>query len=612
MNLGAIYLGEGKCQFNVWAPYCEKVDVHILQPNDQLISLEKDAQGYHHATLDNIWPGSQYLYRLDGQNEFPDPVSRSQPEGVHGPSQVIKSDFAWQDNHWDGIPLEEYIIYELHVGTYTSEGTFHSIIPHLDKLIELGITAIELMPVAQFSGKRNWGYDGVYPFAVQNSYGGPEALKELVNTCHRKGLAVILDVVYNHLGPEGNYLAKYAPYFTERYNTPWGWALNFDGPDSDEVRRYFIENALYWITEFHIDGLRLDAVHAILDHSPVTFLEDLATEVHKKAAELNRYVYLFPESADNEKRLITSPELGGYGLDAQWNDDFHHAIHVLFTGEKTGYYQDYGEFKHLVKAFQEGFVYTNEYSPYRKRRHGSSSLNIPAYRFVVCSQNHDQVGNRMLGERSSQLVSFEELKLIAGLVILSPFIPLLFMGEEYGETAPFLYFTHHSDQQLVKAVRKGRKEEFASFKWAGEPPDPQAEATFAKSKINHHLYTEGQHRILYQFYRVLIRIRKATPSLSNLSKDHMKVIGDKSNGIMQLHRWTDNEQVAIICNLSKKSETIDISLPGGDWNKLIDSTDQMWNGTGSKLPEVLTTANTATLTIAQSSVAVYYTNARST
>ncbi|MBI1995456.1 MAG: malto-oligosyltrehalose trehalohydrolase, partial [Deltaproteobacteria bacterium] len=435
--IGARLLDNNRCLFRVWAPAASSVDVIVVAPTQRSVLLAHSADGYFSAEVENIPNGSLYHYRLNDEKDRPDPASRFQPQGVHGPSQVVDPAFPWEDAHWLGLPLQSYILYELHVGTLTSEGTFDAIVPHLPELKDLGITAIELMPVAQFPGSRNWGYDGVQPFAVQNSYGGPQGLKRLVNACHKVGLSVVLDVVYNHLGPEGNYLADFGPYFTDRYKTPWGPALNFDGPESDHVRRYFIDNALYWINEFHFDALRLDAVHAILDHSPYTFLEQLADEVHSQAKTLNRQVFLFPESAANDSRLVRARELGGYGLDAQWNDDFHHALRGVLTGERSGYYVDYGEFRQLVKAYREGFVYSGEYSKHRRRRHGTSTQDIPAERFVVFSQNHDQVGNRMLGERLSQLVSFEALKLAASTVILSPFIPLLFMGEEYSEVAPF-------------------------------------------------------------------------------------------------------------------------------------------------------------------------------
>ena len=586
-QLGARYLDDGRCQFVVWAPLVDKIEVHITTPDERLIALKKGGRGYYHTIAENVAPGSLYFYRLDGKTERPDPASRFQPQDVHAPSQVVDSNFSWQDEGWTGIPLEDYIIYELHMGTFTAEGTFTAIIPHLHMLRELGITALELMPVAQFPGNRNWGYDGVYPFAVQESYGGPKGLKQLVDACHRQGMAVILDVVYNHLGPEGNYLADFGPYFTERYHTPWGRALNFDGPDSDEVRRFFIENALYWIQEFHIDALRLDALHAILDTSPFTFIEELARSVRDKAESLKRKVYLIGESAANDVRLIRDVPAGGCGLDAQWNDDFHHAVHVLLTGEKTGYYQDYGKFRQLVKAFEEGFVYSGEYSAYRKRRHGTSSEDIPAQRFVVFTQNHDQVGNRAQGERLSGLVSFEQLKLAAALYLLSPFVPLVFMGEEYGETAPFPYFTSHSEPALIEAVRKGRREEFSTFKWQGDIPDPQNKTTFQHARLNHHLRNKSEHRTLFAFYQELIHLRKQIAALRSLNKKAMKVIGYEKERVLFLHRWKDESEAIIIYNCGEDESVVSLPVPMGRWQKRLDSAEAVWGGGGSSTPETL-------------------------
>ncbi len=445
-GLGARYRGNGQCNFQVWAPLVKNVEIHISTPtsSDLYISLEAKGTGYYEIMVEKISLGSLYWYRLDGKRELADPASHFQPQGVHGPSQVVDPDFAWDDTMWSGPPLQSYIIYEIHVGTFTREGTFGAVIPHLKSLVDLGVTAVELMPVAQFPGNRNWGYDGVFPFAVQDSYGGPLELKRLVKACHQHGLAVILDVVYNHLGPEGNYFAHFGPYFTERYRTPWGNAINFDGLDSDEVREFFIQNALYWITDFHFDALRLDAVHAIFDQTAVPFLQELGDAVHECGAKLNRRVHVIGESSLNDTRLVKPKAQGGYGLDAQWNDDFHHSLHTLLTSERAGYYQDFGELRDLAKTFKEGYVYSGQYSAYRRRRHGHSSRDIASYRFVVCAQNHDQVGNRLRGERLSQLVSFASLKLAAGVVLLSPFAPLLFMGEEYGDTAPFLYLNCYS------------------------------------------------------------------------------------------------------------------------------------------------------------------------
>jgi maltooligosyltrehalose trehalohydrolase len=595
-RLGAIYLGDSRCQFLVWAPLVPKVDVHVVSPEEQIFPLARSAQGYHQAIVEGVAPGYRYFYRLDSERERPDPASRFQPAGVHGPSQVIDPLFPWDDREWSGLPLEEYIIYELHVGTFTKEGTFETIIPHLDELKALGVTAVELMPVAQFPGNRNWGYDGVYPFAVQDSYGGPEGLRRLVNACHQQGLAVILDVVYNHFGPEGNYIIDFGPYFTERYQTPWGTALNFDGPHSDEVRRFFIENAVYWLTEFHIDALRLDALHSILDISSYPLIEELALRFHEQAEKLKRRAYLIGESVANDARLITAPEEGGYGLDAQWNDDFHHALHVLLTAEQNGYYQDFGGLEHLVKAFQEGFVYSGQYSQYRQRRHGVTSRDIPAHRFVVFAQNHDQVGNRMKSERLSQLVPFEGLKLAAGVVLLSPFLPLLFMGEEYGEKAPFAYFVSHSEPALIEAVRRGRREEFASFEWPGEMPDPQDEATFLSAKLDHSLRGEGWHRTLLAFYQELIRLRKETPALARLNKQTMEVWGFEDK-ILLIQRWSEGNEAGLVFNLSQDQSSVTIPIPAGRWHKRLDSAEERWWGKGSAIPEQLDTKEKVTLTL---------------
>ena len=478
-RLGPTYLGDGRCEFLVWAPFYKNIALKVLATTEYMLPMEKVQNGYWHVIAEGILPGTRYFFDLGEGGVRPDPASRFQPDGVHGPSAIIDPQaFPWRDDRWMGIPLVDFIIYELHVGAFTKTGTFNEIIPLLDYLCELGVTAVELMPVAQFPGARNWGYDGVYPFAPQNSYGGPFGLKMLINECHMRGLAVILDVVYNHLGPEGNYLGCFGPYFTDRYKTPWGDAVNFDGPYSDEVRRFFLENALYWVSEFRIDALRIDAVHGIYDFSARPFLRELIETVHRYAGKTNRNIYVIAESDLNDPMTVSPPEAGGYGFDCQWNEDFHHALHVLLTGEKTGYYEDFGTVEDMERAMKEGFVYGGRYSIFRKKSHGNSSEKVPAYGFVVFSQNHDQVGNRAMGDRLSSTLSLEKLKLAAGTVILSPCIPLFFMGEEYGETAPFLYFVSHNDETLIDAVRKGRQREFASFSWKGEPPDPQSEETF--------------------------------------------------------------------------------------------------------------------------------------
>ena len=448
--------------------------------------------GYWQTWVANVKPGTRYKFALQDGPERPDPASMHQPMGVHEASEVVDHHaFAWTDSSWPGLPLEQYIIYELHTGTFTPQHTFEGIIQKLDYLVDLGITAIELMPVAAFPGSRNWGYDGVYPFAVQESYGGPEGLKKLVNACHVKGLAVVLDVVYNHMGPEGNYLNDFGPYFTGKYNTPWGKALNFDDAGCDGTRNFFIQNALMWFREYHIDALRLDAVHAIIDLSAKHFLLELAEAVNELSLETGRKFYLIAESDLNDVQVINPPAKGGFGMDAQWCDDFHHALHALTTGETDGYYEDFGKLEDLEKVFNEAFVYSGIYSAHRKKTFGSNASQHPARQFVVCMQNHDQVGNRMLGERLPALVSFPMLKLAAAAYLLSPYLPMLFMGEEYGETNPFLYFISHTDPELVKAVQEGRKKEFKAFKWAGNIPDPQSEETFLSSCLSWN-YHEGQ------------------------------------------------------------------------------------------------------------------------
>lgn len=588
MRIGANYLDKESAVFNVWAPAAAGVELKIVSPHARVIPLQKGEGGYWKMPVTEIVPETRYLYRIDRQKERPDPASHFQPEGVHGPSQIVAHHaFAWEDGHWRGRALAEWIIYELHVGTFTPEGTFSAMIPRLDELQEIGINAIELMPIAQFPGARNWGYDGVYPFAVQNSYGGPFALKKLVNECHKRGIIVILDVVYNHLGPEGNYLWDYAPYFTDKYKTPWGAALNFDDAHSDAARNFFIENALHWFKNYHIDALRLDAVHAIFDASAKPFLRELAEQVEAFSARTGKKHYLIAESNLNDDKMIKPPELGGYGMDAQWCDDLHHSLRTLITGDLQGYYVDFGRAEHLVKGLREGFVYSGQYSQFRRRCHGNSSKTRPAQQFVVFAQNHDQVGNRMMGERLPQLVSFEALKLAAGVVLLSPYIPLLFMGEEYGEETPFLYFVSHSDADLIEAVRKGRKEEFKTFEWEGEPPDPQSDETFLRSKLQWHNRHEGRHGVLLDFYQALLHLRQDTPALSNLDKDALEVNGFESNKIVMMRRWHEKSEVLQLYNFNHVEVTLAAVFCAGTWKILFDSSEEKWRGPGAQLPQEL-------------------------
>ncbi|MDY7033538.1 MAG: malto-oligosyltrehalose trehalohydrolase, partial [Thermodesulfobacteriota bacterium] len=482
-----------------------------------------------------------------------------------------------------------------------------AIIPRIDDLIHLGINTIELMPVAQFPGERNWGSDGVYPFAVQNSYGGPNGLKRLVNECHQRGMAVILDVVYNHLGPEGNYLWDFGPYFTDQYKTPWGSAINFDDAYSDGVRNFFTENALHWFLNYHLDGLRLDAVHGIVDISARPFLQELGEQVADYSMKAGRRFSLIAESNLNDSKVIKPKELGGYGLDAQWCDDFHHSLHTLVTGEASGYYIDFGRIDHLAKSMNEGFVYSGQFSRFRKRNYGNSSRERPANQFVVFSQNHDQIGNRMLGERMPTLTSFEGLKLAAGATFLSPYIPLLFMGEEYGEETPFLYFISHSDSDVIEAVREGRKEEFKDFLWKEDPPDPQSINTFLQSKINWEKRNKGIHSILLEFYRKLIQMRKAIPALSRLDKEKMTVGRSDEENVLCMGRQNKDNEAEILCLFNfNKNDVIMKALPfqcEGRWRKILDSSEERWLGPGAILPDF--TDQMSNVTLRSQSVVVY-------
>jgi len=426
---------------------------------------------------------------------------------------VDPSSFEWTDQGWHGCSTADLMIYELHVGTFSPEGTFDGVIDRLPVLRDLGVTAVEIMPIAEFPGGRNWGYDGVSLYAPQSTYGGPDGFRRLVDACHAQGLAVILDVVYNHLGPEGNYIPEFGPYSSNRHHTLWGQGWNFDGPDSGEVRRYLLDNALYWLTEFHVDGLRLDAADQMVDRSALHILEELASAVRLQADALGRRVVLIAESDANDPRFTGSQQLGGLGLDAQWTDDFHHAVHVALTGESQGYFADFGGVRPVAKALADRFVNDGRYSPYRRRHYGHPAGDVPADRFVVCIQNHDQVGNRARGERLSVLVEPAALRLGAALLLLSPYVPLLFMGEEYGETNPFLYFVSHGDADLIQAVREGRRREFAAFGWAGDIPDPQGESTFAGSSLDWRRSEEGNHARLRALYTDLLRMRHQEPAL---------------------------------------------------------------------------------------------------
>jgi maltooligosyltrehalose trehalohydrolase len=572
VRLGATLTGEGQTQFVVWAPKCKSVSVRIVSPLQTCIPLTRGERNYFSGSAP-VGAGARYLVVADSGDVRPDPASRFQPEGVHGPSQVVDTHFRWTDQDWKGLELRDYIIYELHIGTFSEKGTFDGAIQHLDELKQLGITAIEIMPVAQFPGHRNWGYDGVQPFAVQNTYGGPDGLRRLVDACHARGIAVVLDVVYNHMGPEGNYLGEFGPYFTEVYKTPWGPAVNVDGPHSDEVRRFFIDNALEWIKDYHIDALRLDAVHGILDTSAKPFLAELSESVADLTRALDRRVYLIAESDLNDVRMISAVNDRGLGMHSQWTDDFHHSLHALLTGEESGYYADYGNVTDLATSFRRGFVYAGEYSRYRLRRHGNDPERARDEQFVVCVQNHDQVGNRMIGDRISALVDFERQKVGAAAVLLSPYVPLLFMGEEYGEVNPFPYFIDHSDEKLIAAVRKGRKEEFAAFAWNAEPPDAYATETFQSAKLSRS--RNGKHGRMRDYYKHLIELRK-THSLARGALAQRTVHAFDREQVITV---AGNDVFMIFC-FAEQPETVDIPFPNGRWQIVSSSRAVQWGGPG--------------------------------
>jgi maltooligosyltrehalose trehalohydrolase len=503
--------------FRVWAPNAQQVTLRLLGGRDVLMQRSDDgtfmARAPAHA-------GDRYFYVLDDHKPMPDPVSRLLPEGVHGPTAIVEPNaFPWRDQHWRGLELRDYIIYELHVGTFTPEGTFDGVIKKLDYLKSLGVSVIELMPVAAFPGRRNWGYDGVSMYAVQASYGGPDGLKRLVDAAHRVGVAVMLDVVYNHLGNEGNYLRLFGPYFTHHHATPWGDAINYDDQGCEGVRRYVVENALYWIREYHLDGLRLDATQTIRDDSSLHILAEIQENVQRLAADLGRNVCVIAETDENDRRYVLPTAQGGFGVDAVWSDDFHHAVHACLTGEREGYYQDFGRKDQIVRALNEGFVYQGEpFNFWNGRGRGTASAGIPLPAHVFCTQNHDQVGNRALGERLDALIPPGACKLAAALLLLAPQTPLLFMGQEYGETAPFQFFTDYCDPALQKAVREGRRREFEHFvAFGGEVPDPQDPQTFERSKIQWPQTSaqwsvtgdrKNPHQEMLEWYRKLIALRR--------------------------------------------------------------------------------------------------------
>ncbi len=580
-GLGARH-GGGRTSFLLWAPAHERVTLRVLGPERRDVAMDRDDRGYHHTTIDSAPPGTRYVYVVGGE-ERADPASRGQPEGIAGPSAVTDDDFAWTDDGWRNPALDRYVISEIHVGTYTADGTFEAATRELPALAAAGITAVELMPIGEFPGERNWGYDGVLPYAAHHAYGGLDGLRHFVDAAHGAGIAVILDVVYNHLGPEGNHLAEFGPYFTDAYRTPWGAALNFDGPGSDDVRRYFIENACFWTDVAHVDALRLDAVHAIVDPSARPFVQELTHAVHAQAASAGHVVHVIAESAANDVRVIRPVEMGGLGADAQWNDDFHHALHALLTGEHHGYYADFGELRDLARAWTDGYVYDGRYSRFRDRHHGSSARGLPGTRFVVFAQNHDQIGNRLAGDRLASQVGMERLPLAAATVLLSPFVPLLFQGDEYGDPAPFPYFVSHSDPDLVEAVRRGRREEFAAFAWDREPPDPQGEATFASAKLDPGLRGKDEHAALLHWHRTLLELRAREPALARLDPSSVEpsIHEHDRTLVFRRHAGDDGNGVAIALHFGGGTVRVAVTLTRGNWEVLAQSGSPEFGGEGT-------------------------------
>jgi maltooligosyltrehalose trehalohydrolase len=512
--------------FEVWAPKAKSVAV---QTGGKSWPLEKSEHGWWSANVESARPGDEYAFEVDGADPVPDPRSPYQPHGVHGPSCLIDhSQFSWTDHAWQAPPMGSAIIYELHVGTFTPAGTFRGAMERLDYLADLGITHVELMPLNEFSGTWGWGYDGVDLYAPHHSYGTPDDLKALIDACHAKGLAVLADVVYNHFGPAGNYLGRFGPYLTDAYHTPWGAAVNLDHEGSCEVRKFFIDNALMWLRDYHFDGLRLDAIHAYFDSSAIHFLEDLSAQVDRLSSQLAKHFVLIAESDLNDPRVVRSREAGGFGIDAQWSDDFHHALHTVLTGEKNGYYSDFGSLADLAKALQHAFIYDGIRSPHRDRVHGRPIIGLSGHHFLAYAQNHDQIGNRANGERLIHLTGPARAEIAAALVLLSPFVPMLFQGEEFGASAPFQYFTQHDDEELAKSVSEGRRSEFSGFGWSPEEvPDPQEEATFHRSKLNWDELKEEPHRRMLEWHKKLIRLRRSRQCLSDGRMEAVQVQFDE-------------------------------------------------------------------------------------
>ena len=541
--------------FSVWAPQRKHVAVRIDGTDFPMQGPSQ--RGFWTADIESAQHGTDYAFLLDDDpTPYPDPRSFWQPKDVHSSSRVLDhGHFEWTDSKFRPIPLPSAMIYEMHIGTFTEGGTLDSAIERLDYLYELGVTHVELLPIASFEGSFSWGYDGVAPYAPDETYGGPDAVKRFVNACHDKGLGVILDVVYNHFGPAGNYTQNFGPYYTDRHKTPWGAAINLEEGGSDQVRRYMIDNALMWLRDYHFDGLRLDAVHELIDRSAMHFLEQLSREVEDLSASLGRCLFLIGETDLNDPRFVTPREAHGYGLDAQWSDDFHHSLYTLLVHEPFGYYEDFGAIEQLATALRQAFLYDGRYSRFRQHNHGRLPQNLSYHRFLGYIQNHDQIGNRAKGERVQQIVGTEKARLAAGVVFTAPFIPMLFMGEEFAASTPWQYFADFQDPELRRNVSEGRKSDFKHFGWdENEVPDPEDPETFKRSKLQWSELQAGQHHAMYQWYRDLIHLRRKTLALN---------LGDF--GRMQVHsseegRWiyTDRGNVRTMMNFAEAETRFEV------------------------------------------------------
>jgi len=559
MGYSIIDREKARIEFRVFAYQKEKVSL-LLQTKhgEKIIPMEQEEAHIYSTVVEGLGLDLLYKFRIENEGNYPDPYSNYQPQGVHGFSQIIDhASYSWNDKEWKGIDLDKLIIYELHTGTFSPEGTFRGVVNKLDYLLELGINAIELMPVTQTPGRWNWGYDGANLFSVNKNYGTPDDLKYLVDTCHQKGIGVILDVVYNHLGPEGNYLPVYGPYFTEKHKTAWGAAVNYDDNFSEYTRAMVLENIRFWLEEYHIDCLRLDAIHTIMDESSRHILQEMSSTAKEVSQKTGRKIFLIAETDENDVKVINPPEKGGYGIDAQWMDDFHHIIHSFLTGEKGGYYQDYGRLEGLEKAFKN-YLYTGEFSQFWQKNRGTDASQNPGYQFVVSLQNHDQVGNRARGGRISALVDFHFLKAAAGLIFLSPYIPLLFMGEEYAEKNPFLFFTDYEDSELQSAVSEGRRKEFKDFNW-DEIPDPQDEQSFFNSKLTPRENWTKENQWIFNFYRDLINLRKKHPALMHLEKENTEARVNSEQKIVEVKRWNNDKKLRALINMGEEEIPLEVT-----------------------------------------------------